>query len=140
MPTVIESRIQDRISLFVKELDVLVRKSALEAVRGVLDGVPVRRGPGRPRASSHASSLVEGVAPSITAHVRANDGQTVGEIARAVGAAPNAAKKAIKGLLASGQLAKSGQKRGTRYHVGTGRPGAKKTKRGKHRGRKAKVG
>lgn len=134
MPTVIESSIQDRISSFVKELDVLVRKSALEAVRGVLDGNPVRRGPGRPRGSNRASSLVEGVAPAIVTHVRANDGQTVGEITRAVGAAPKAAKKAIKDLLDSGQLKKSGQKRGTRYHVGSGRPTAK-VKHAKRRGK-----
>ncbi len=122
MPTLIESRIQDRISSFAQELDVLVRKSALEALRGVLDSgaSPARRVPGRPR-SSPVSSLVEGVAPAIVAHVRANDGQTVGEIAKAVGAAPKAAKKAIKDLLDSGQLEKTGEKRGTRYHVGSGR-------------------
>lgn len=140
MPTIIESRIQDRISSFVKELDVLVRRSALEAVSGVLDGAPVRRGPGRPRGSSRASTLVEGVAPAIVAHVRANGGQTVGEIAGAVGAAPDAAKKAIKGLLDSGQLAKTGKKRGTRYHIGSGRIGsgravASKAKHAKRRGK-----
>ena len=88
MPTVIESRIQERISSFVQELDVLVRKSAMEALWSVLDGgaSPARRGPGRPRTSGHASLLVEGVAPAILAHVRSNDGQTVGEIARSVGA------------------------------------------------------
>lgn len=141
MPTVIESHIQDRISSFVQELDVLVRKSALEALRGVLDGESstARRSPRRPRSSSHASSLVEGVAPAIVAHVRANDGQTVGAIATAVGAAPNAAKKAIKDLLDSGQLKKSGQKRGTRYHVGSGRPASPKAKPSKHRGRKSKA-
>ena len=132
MPTVIESRIQDRIASFVKELDLLVRKNALDAVRGVLDGAPVRRGPGRPRGSSR-STLVEGVAPAILAHVKANGGQPVGEIARAVGASPDAAKKAIKGLLDSGQLTKTGQKRGTRYHAGSGRAVASGAK-----GRRAK--
>jgi hypothetical protein len=119
MPNVIEPAIQDRISSFVRELDVLVRKSALEAVRGVLDGARSRRGPGRPRGSSRPSTLVEGVAPEIVAHLRTNGGQTVGEIARAVGAAPDAAKKAIKGLLDSGQLTKTGQRRGTRYDLGS---------------------
>lgn len=134
---VIEPRIQERISSFVQELDVLVRKSALEALRGVLDGnaAPARRGPGRPRGSGHASSLVEGVAPAIVAHVKANDGQNVGEIAEAVGATPGAAKKAIRDLLDSGQLRKTGKKRGTRYHSGSGRPASKSVTR---RGRKAK--
>ncbi len=138
MHTVIEPHIQDRISSFVQELDLLVRKSALEAVRGVLDDhtVPTRRDPGRPRATSHASRLVEGVAPAIVAHVKANGGQTVGEIAGAVGAAPAAAKKAIRDLLAAGELAKTGQKRGTRYHFGTGRSAPSEGKRAKRRGRK----
>ena len=139
MPTVIESSIQDRISSFVKELDVLVRKSALEALRGVLDGAPARRGPGRPRGSNRASTLVEGVAPAIVAHLKTNGGQTVGEIARAVGASPDATKKAIKGLLDSGQIAKTGQKRGTRYHAGSARVGglavASRARRGKRRGK-----
>ena len=138
MPTVVEATIQDRISSFVRELDVLVRRSALEAVRGVLDGTPVRRGPGRPRGSNRASSLVEGVAPAIVAHVRANDGQAIGEITRAVGAAPGAAKAAIQDLLEAGELRKTGQKRGTRYHVGSGRLAAQ-VKHVRRRGRKAKT-
>jgi len=73
------------------------------------------------------------------AHVQANDGQTVGEIAKAAGVAPKAAKKAIIGLLASGALRKTGQKRGTRYHVGSGKAPARETaKRGKRRSRRAR--
>ena len=70
--------------------------------------------------------------------MKANDAQTVGDIVTAVGAKPAAVKKAIKGLLASGALKKTGAKRGTRYHVGSGRAPAKAKKAGKRRGRKAK--
>jgi len=140
MPT--DNQLADRISAFVTELDALVRKTALEALRGLLDGTSTsarpgrpagrRRGPGRPRGSAN----VEGASDAILAHVRANDGQTVGEIVQGAGVAPKAAKKAIIGLLASGALKKSGQKRGTRYHVGSGR--APRRKAGKRRGRRAK--
>jgi hypothetical protein len=147
MSNLIETQIKDRIASFVHELDVLVRKSTLEALRSVLDSgssAPARRGPGRPRASAGASGAALGgnVASAIVEHVRANDGQTVGEIAAAVRATPKLVKKAIIQLLASGALKKTGQKRGTRYHVGSGTPSApaaaKQGKRGKRRGRKAR--
>ncbi len=147
MSNLIETQIKDRIASFVHELDVLVRKSTLEALRSVLDSgssAPVRRGPGRPRASGNASGTAIGgnVASAIVEHVRANDGQTVGEIAAAVRATPKLVKKAIIQLLASGALKKTGQKRGTRYHIGSGTPSApaaaKQGKRGKRRGRKAR--
>lgn len=148
--TLIESQIKDRIAAFVAELDRLVRQSALEAVRSVLaDGAALSarrgrpagsgRGPGRPAGSGGAPG------DSIVAHVRTHDGQTVGEIARSTGIAPAAAKKAIVKLLAAGLLTKTGQRRGTRYHAGSGSSSAspaasgRRTKRGKRRGRKAKA-
>lgn len=151
MPNAVESQIKDRISSFVAELDKLVRMSALEAVQGVLgaNGTAVRRGrpagrpagsgrgPGRPRGSS--SAKVQEVAQAIQSHVASNDGQSVSQIAAAIGAQPPIAKKAIAQLLASGDLSKTGQRRGTRYHAGSGAPAAKRGKRaGKKRGRKAK--
>ena len=86
---------------------------------------------------------IDGAAQSILAHIQANDGQGVSQIASATGTPLPAAKKAISVLLASGQISKSGQKRGTRYHAGRGAGrmmrAAKRTKRGKRRGRKAKA-
>jgi hypothetical protein len=144
----IESQIRDRITAFVQELDHLVRKSTLEALQSVLSSsrgaAPARRGrpagaargPGRPRGGS--SNLEEATA-KIVAHVQANDGQGIGAIADATGIDLKTAKKAAGALLAAGSLKKSGQKRGTVYHVGSGRPAraAKAGKRGKRRGRKA---
>lgn len=134
MPTVNETLIKTRIESFVNELDILVRKSTLEALRGILEGgaAPARRGrgPGRPRGSGN----VDSAAASILDHVRANDGQPVGEIAAGAGVAPKLAKKVIAKLIASGQLTKTGQKRGTRYHIGSGTPpSARRGKRGKRR-------
>jgi hypothetical protein len=143
MPNAIESQIKERISSFVQELDLLVRKSTLEALRSVLDSgaAPVRRGrpagsgrgPGRPKGSG-SSANVEEAAAKIVAHVQANDGQGIGAIAAAAGVPLKVAKKAALQLLASGALKKSGQKRGTIYHVGSGKPArAKAGKRGRRK-------
>src|SRR6185503_15059013 len=132
MPNAVLSQIQDRITSFVSELDLLVRKSTLEALHGVLanGAAPARRGrpagsgrgPGRPKGSGRSSANVEEAAAKITAHVQANDGQGISAIADATGVALPVAKKAAIKLLAEGALRKSGQKRGTVYHVGSGRP------------------
>lgn len=153
MANPIEAQIRDRITSFVYELDLLVRKGTLEALRGVLESssgsAPARRGrpagakrgPGRPRGSS---ANVEAAAQAIVAHVQANDGQGVSEIASATQLALPTAKRAIIQLLEAGQISKTGQKRGTRYHAGGRKAGrvvraAKRTKRGKRRGKKAKA-
>ena len=137
MPTAIEAQIKNRITEFVTELDLLVRKSTLEALQGVLSNgpAPVRRG--RPAnivrsAGRRGSANVEEASAKILAHVQANDGQGIGAIAGATGVDLKTAKKAAIALLAAGSLKKSGQKRGTVYHVGSGRPAAaKKAKRGR---------
>lgn len=149
MPNPIESQIKDRIETFVQELDLLVRKSALEALRGVLDAgaAPARRRrpPGRRAAAHPAPASTDGLSSRIRAHVAQNPGQTVSQIAVALGGKPAAAKKVIKSLLAEKQIRKAGQRRGTRYYPpGAGRlPGAgssrkPRRKRGKRRGRKAR--
>jgi len=133
MPNATEAQIKNRIAEFVQELDQLVRKSALESLQGVLGGngsaTRVRRGPGRPagvsagtgRRGRPAADLGD-VTDKIVAHVRANDGQGISAIAGATGIALPVAKKAAIQLLASGSLKKSGVRRGTVYHVGSGRP------------------
>ena len=144
MPNATQSQIQNRIAEFVSELDILVRKSTLDALHGILAngsaparrGRPagVRRGPGRPKGSGRASGNVDEAAAKLVAHVRSNDGQGIGAIAAATGVALPVAKKAAIRLLAEGALKKSGQKRGTVYHVGSGRkPRAKAAKRGRRK-------
>jgi hypothetical protein len=73
-------------------------------------------GPGRPRGAG-----VDEAAATILSHVQANDGQGIGAISDATGVDLKTAKKAAIKLLAEGTLKKSGQKRGTIYHVGSGR-------------------
>ncbi|HEX6865107.1 MAG TPA: hypothetical protein VF414_19920 [Thermoanaerobaculia bacterium] len=151
MPSTIESQIKDRITAFVTELDQLVRKSTLDALHGILAGggaIPspkrrgrparIVRGPGRPRGRRPAD--LGDATGKVLDFVKANDGQGISAIAGATGLDLAVAKKAAGQLLAAGQLKKSGAKRGTVYHVGSGKPAraAKAKKAGKRRGRKAK--
>jgi hypothetical protein len=144
----IDTQIKDRISSFVTELDLLVRKSTLAALQSVLanGAAPARvgrpagsgRGPGRPKGSGRSKANVEEASAKIVAHVQANDGQGISAISDATGVDLKTAKKAAIALLASGSLKKSGQKRGTVYHIGGGRaPRAKAKKAGKRAGKKA---
>ena len=144
MPSVIQAQLKDRISSFITELDQLVRKSTLEALHGILAGdgkvtAPTRTGkPGRfvgGRRGRPTSANVEEASAKVLAHVQANDGQGISAIASATGLDLTVAKRAAASLLAAGSLKKSGQKRGTIYHVGSGRP-ARAAKTGKRRGRK----
>src|SRR5436190_10831724 len=131
MATLLEAQIKERISNFVSELDRLVRRSTLETLQGVLSSgaAPARRGPGRPAGSARGPGRpagsgrggnVDEAGAKIVAHVTANDGQGINVIADAAGVPLPLAKKAAIKLLASGGLKKSGQKRGTVYHVGSG--------------------
>jgi hypothetical protein len=70
--------------------------------------------------------------------VRSNDGQGVSEIARGAGVSLKDAKKAVARLLSSGQLKKTGVRRGTKYHIGSGRAPARQAKRAKRGRRKAR--
>lgn len=139
MPT---SEIRERIDKFVQELDLLVRRSTLDALRSVLDGqAPSRRArrPGRPaRAAGGAST--EGLASKIASHVKAKPGQTVGQIVQATGSSSAAVKKTIIAMLAERGIRKTGQRRGTRYFpAGPGRlPGAGSARKSRGR-RRAKV-
>jgi len=149
MPNAIEAEIKQRIAEFVAELDLLVRRSTLDALRGILDNGSAPARAGRPAGARpgprgrRRSADVEGASQAILAHVQANDGQGISAIADATGVDLKTAKKAATHLLSTGQLSKSGERRGTVYHVGSGKAaagaGGRRGKRGKRRGRKAKA-
>src|SRR5262245_35390364 len=141
MPSLNEAQIKNRIAEFVQELDLLVRKSTLEALKGILANggtTTVRRGPGRPagapKGRGRRPADLGDATTKIVDYVKANDGQGISAIASGTGIALPVAKKAALRLLAEGGLKKSGQKRGTVYHVGSGRaPRAKAAKRGRRK-------
>jgi hypothetical protein len=134
MKNTVDSRIRERIEGFVQELDQLVRKSALEALAGVLAGAgaaPGRRGR-RPRAASAPAAGGGDLAEKALAHVQANDGQSVSQIGAALGASSGDLRKAMLALMKDGKIHTSGQRRGTRYHAGPG--GRKRGGRGRRKG------
>src|SRR5262245_10963702 len=143
MPNASEAQIKNRIAEFVQELDVMVRKAALESIQGVLSNghsKPARRGPGRP-AKIVTGTARRGRQPAdlgdatdkIASYVKFNDGQGIGAIAQATGLDLKVAKKAALRLLTEGGLKKSGAKRGTVYHVGSGRPARAAKKKGRRK-------
>jgi hypothetical protein len=137
MPNPNQAEIKSRIAEFVQELDLMVRKSTLEALKGILanGSGPARRGRpagavGRPKGRQPAD--LGDATTQIVDYVKANDGQGIGAIASATGIDLKTAKKAAIQLLASGELKKSGVRRGTVYHAGNGRP-AKSVKVGRRK-------
>jgi biotin operon repressor len=130
----VDSRIRERIEGFVQELDKLVRKSALEALAGVLAGASTGTGARGRRGLRAARAPAAGggdLAEKVLSHVKANDGQSVSQIGVALGASSKDLRKAMLALQKDGKIHTSGQRRGTRYHAGAG--GRKRGGRGRRK-------
>jgi len=145
-------QLKARIESFVQELDLLVRQSVLATLQDVLGkgGSSALRKPGRPAGSGRGPGRPRGRRPAdlgdalgkIVEYVKANDGQGISAIAAGTGLDLAVAKKAAIQLLKTKALKKSGQRRGTVYHVGSGNvpaagegeaAPAKKAKRGRRK-------
>jgi len=132
----LDSEIQSRISNFLDELSLLVKRSALEAVHEALgEATSPRRGPGRPRKVSFSPSRglrriatrgirakrtsvqIEAIGSKVLSHVRSKPGQRLEEIGRALKTDTAILKRPIANLLAAKKLSTKGQKRGTKYFV-----------------------
>jgi hypothetical protein len=144
------NQLQSRIEAFAKELELLVRQDVLAHLKSVLGGggeVPAPRKRGRPAGTASSAGrrgrrpvdLGDALAKMVD-YVKANDGQGISAIAAGTGIDLKVAKKAALQLLASKSLKKSGERRGTVYHMGTGAvpaagegAPAKKAKRGRRK-------
>jgi len=137
MPTPITPQLDSTIQSFVAEISSLVRVAALEAVRDALGGgaSPARRGrpvgsgrkPGRPakaarrgRPARRSAEDVDALAQRMLAYVKANDGKRLDEIAKALGMDTAELTGPSQMLLETKAVKRSGQRRGTKYHVGGG--------------------
>ena len=149
----LETQLRDRIDAFAEELSDLVKQAALEAVQGALDsgGAPARRrGPGRPRGATTRRKKKADRRPGrprtkklastaqVLAQVKRGDGVGVTEIAAALGTTSDAVKPVMIELLAEKRVRKTGQKRGTKYHVGAARKARSKKRSTKKRATKKK--
>src|SRR5882672_5045302 len=133
----LDHEIQSRITSFLSELSLLVKRSALEAVHDALGeaAAPARRGPGRPRKVSfrvqsrprsiakrgmrvkRTSAQIEATASKLLTHIRSKPGQRLEEIGRALKTDTAVLKRPIANLMAKKKLSTKGQKRGTKYFV-----------------------
>ena len=139
--------LKSRIESFVQELDLLVRQSVLGALKDVLGqgggsssgkkrGRPV--GSGKGRRGRRPADLGDALGKMV-GYVKANDGKGISAIAAGTGLDLVVAKKAALQLLASKSLKKSGERRGTVYHLGSGSvpvAGEAPAKAGKKAGRR----
>lgn len=135
----IDSEIRACVETFVADMQALVQKatveSVLEAVSGS-QGQARRRGPGRPRKAGPGSGPGKRIRRSTAAvgksgdaalsFVIANPGCSVGEIGAALGVTTKDLRLPLQKLLADGKVKTSGQKRGTKYHAGSGKAAPKK--------------
>jgi hypothetical protein len=134
----LDSEIQSRISSFLDELSLLVKRQALEAVHGALgEATSPRRGPGRPRMVAkpgrkprriatrfargkrvrRSSEQLAQIGARVLAQVRSNAGQRLEEIGRALKTDTAILKKPVADLLKAKKLKTTGAKRGTKYFV-----------------------
>jgi hypothetical protein len=122
----LDTRLQSRIDDFVKEINVLVRQSAVEAVQTALtDGAPARRsstGKARKQATKkrgkrvrRSGAQVEALAGKALAAIAREPGRRLGEIARELRVVTKDARRPVQTLLDEKQVKTTGQRGGTRY-------------------------
>ena len=137
--------LRSRIEEFVDELAGIIREAALASVQEALAGdAPARRGPGRPRKAGRrgpgrppkagrrgpgrprkagkrlrrSSADLEAISTKVLGHIKANPGQRLEEIGKALGTATKILKRPIAKLLSGKALRTEGQRRGTKYFAG----------------------
>jgi hypothetical protein len=144
--TNLDQQIRERIQLFIAELTTLIKQSAVKSVRDALGNgdteISVRRGigrSGRGRAKRSAGMLGEGVVAKrrggrkkgakrspkqlenitskLLAHIKANPGQRIEEVAGHIGMKTKELTLPIKKLVAEKKITKKGEKRATTYFV-----------------------
>lgn len=142
----IDSELRSRIDAFVEELTSLVKQAALESVSAALGSgaVAAKRGPGRPKGSTAAPKAapaarrgrpgkrtpeeVAKMGETVAEYVKANPGQGVEGIGKALGLATKELQLPILRLLETKAITSKGQRRGTKYFPGNGK--AKASKKG----------
>ena len=130
MASNIDPRIDSLVRSFVGDLEVLLRRAALEAVDEVLRSgavqlpsapkkalAPKASGPAR-KGGKRDPLVIAKLTDAVGAYVKASPGQGVEAIAKGLGVRSGEITLPIAKLLASGALKKTGEKRATRYFPG----------------------
>lgn len=138
----INSEIQARIEAFAEELSGLVKEAAVEAVQEALAGAtngtrangrrkPAARKKAAKRATAakrktrgrrrrQSEAQVTKLANKVLSHVTSNDGERIDQIAAALGVATADLKAPVALLMDEKKVRRTGQRRGTKYHLGRG--------------------
>ncbi|MEB2312724.1 MAG: hypothetical protein OZ921_00910 [Sorangiineae bacterium] len=128
----VDQQIRERIESFVRELNALVRRAAIDAVARALDGKPeeparpaAARAPRAPRAAKSAGgkrtpAQIDATAKRILKHVAEHPGQSVESMSKQLGVITRELALPIKKLVKSGELRTEGQRRATKYFPGGG--------------------
>ena len=158
----IEQALRAHVDAFVADMSELIRAEALATVYEALGNgaAPARTAtrPARKKAASKAaaskptarkksarksggrirrsSEELEALGEAFLAHVKANPGLRLEEIAPALGEPTSALTRPVSLLIAAKRLRTEGQKRGTRYFAGAGGARKKSAKRAKRKSAK----
>ena len=156
----LEQDLRNRVEAFMTDIAELVRESALATVYEALGNgaAPARittrpapkkatrkvttRKKGARKATPtgrirRSSEELDALGEAFLAHVKANPGQRLEEIAPALGEPTSDLKRPVAQLLAAKRLRTEGQKRGTRYFAGSGGARKKTAKKAKRKAKKS---
>lgn len=130
----LQRQINERVAAFVADVTEIARQAAMETLTEALhDGAEAKRraparenGKGansgrRPRGGKRTPEELEQTAEELYAHIQANPGERMEEIAKAMGTTTRDLALPVKKLLADRRIRTEGQKRATRYYPGGGR-------------------
>ncbi|MFT5052611.1 MAG: putative HTH transcriptional regulator [Chlamydiales bacterium] len=142
----LDKQIRDRIHAFAEELAQLVKEAAVESVQEALgQSMPKRttttrknasRG-GRPKKKAatrrkagrrirRSPEQIEAMSGEILAHVKANKGQRLEQIAVDLGMDTADMKRPVSLMIEAKKLSTKGQKRGTTYYAGKAKGAGRK--------------
>lgn len=143
-----QSDIRALVDQFTEQLQLVIRRLALQQVLGALSGSPPGRPRGRPRKAGsparrggkRSSAELDEIGSRLLAHVQRNPGQRGDQIAKALGTDVGTMRLPMSKLIGDKKVRTKGQRRGTTYYpagaVPRGRTGkARAAKRGKARRR-----
>lgn len=142
-----EQKLQVAIDNFIAEVTDLIQEAAIETVHAAIAGAVAspRRATGAPKKTTRKKAArktagrkaggkrirrsaadLRDTANVILAFIKGNDACAMSDISAAMGEEPIKLRPAIQILLEEGAIHTTGAKRGTKYHPGGKRGGAKK--------------